>query len=214
MSGSRTAATAIPRGSVRLGCRTPPVINQVIEALVFLDERAEPPCPVAGPAWQQPGSIGAVPPNGHSGAGPAAVVLQRRLQIGREVSMFGSLDFIYVPTTDVDADAQRHVDMLGAQLVWKVRGMGTSVACLRVGEPGPAILLSGHLHGTSPILVYRVEDYAATVRQLRERGLTLHELEIPHGPCASFTAGGGQRYAVYQLVRPEAIRFFEGRIDP
>jgi hypothetical protein len=127
--------------------------------------------------------------------------------------MFGSLDFIYVPTTDVDADAQRHVDTLGAQLVWKVRGMGTTVACLRVGEPGPAILLSGHLHGTSPILVYRVEDYAATVRQLRERGLTLHELEIPHGPCASFTAGGGQRYAVYQLVRPEAIHFFEGRID-
>jgi hypothetical protein len=104
--------------------------------------------------------------------------------------------------------------VLGAELVWKVRGMGTTVACLRVGEPGPAILLSGHLHGTSPILVYRVEDYAATARQLRERGMTLHELEIPHGPCASFTAGGGQRYAVYQLVRPEAIHFFEGRIDP
>jgi hypothetical protein len=67
----------------------------------------------------------------------------------------------------------------------------------RVGEPGPAILLSGHLRGTSPILVYRVEDYAATVRQLHERGMTLHELEIPHGPCASFTADGGQRYAVY-----------------
>ena len=67
--------------------------------------------------------------------------------------MFGSLDFIYVPTTDVDAEAQRQVDTLGAQLVWKVRGMGTTVACLRVGEPGPAILLSGHLHGTSPILV-------------------------------------------------------------
>jgi hypothetical protein len=141
-------------------------------------------------------------------------VLLRRLQIRGEVSMFGSLDFIYVPTTDVDADAQRHVDTLGAQLVWKVRGMGTTVACLRVGEPGPAILLSGHLPGTSPILVYRVEDYDAAVRQLRERGMPLHELEIPHGPCASFTAGGGQRYAVYQLVRPEATHFFDGRIDP
>ncbi len=67
--------------------------------------------------------------------------------------MFGPLDFIYVPATDVDADAQRHVDTLGARLVWKIRGMGTTVACLHVGEPGPAILLSGHLHGTSPILV-------------------------------------------------------------
>ena len=128
--------------------------------------------------------------------------------------MFGPLDFIYVPATDVDADAQRHVDTLGARLVWKVRGMGTTVACLRVGEPGPAILLSGYLHGTGPILVYRVEDYAATARQLRERGVTLHELEIPHGPCATFTTVAGQRYAVYQLVRPDAVHLFDGRIDP
>jgi hypothetical protein len=153
-------------------------------------------------------------PAGTAASRPDAVALPRTPQVGSEVTMFGSLDFIYVPTTDVDAEAQRHVDTLGAQLVWKVRGMGTTVACLRVGEPGPAILLSGHLHGASPVLVYRVDDYAATVRQLRERGMTLHELEIPHGPCASFTAGGGQRYAVYQLVRPEAIHLFEGRIDP
>ena len=52
--------------------------------------------------------------------------------------------------------------------------------------------------------MYRVADYATTVGQLRERGVTVHELEIPHGPCGSFTAEGGQRYAVYQLVRPEA----------
>ena len=127
--------------------------------------------------------------------------------------MFGSLDFIYVPAADVDAEAQRHVEALGAELVWKVRGMGTTVACLRVGEPGPAILLSGHLTGTTPILVYRVADYATTVGQLRERGVTVHELEIPHGPCGSFTAEGGQRYAVYQLVRPEAVHLFDGRID-
>jgi hypothetical protein len=127
--------------------------------------------------------------------------------------MFGSLDFIYVPASDVDAEVKRHVDALGAELVWKVHGMGTIVACLRVGEPGPAILLSGHLTGTSSILVYRVADYAATVRQLRERGVTMHELEIPHGPCASFAADGGQRYAVYQLVRPEAVHLFDGRID-
>ena len=127
--------------------------------------------------------------------------------------MFGSLDFIYAPAADVDTEAQRHVDVLGAELVWKVRGMGTTVACLRLGQPGPAIVLSGHLTCTSPILVYRVEDYTATVGQLRGRGVALHELEIPHGPCASFAAEGGQRYAVYQLVRPEAVHLFDGRID-
>jgi hypothetical protein len=64
--------------------------------------------------------------------------------------VFGSLDFVYVPTADVDA----------------------------------------------------------------ARGVQLHELEIPHGACAAFTAEGGQRYAVYQLVRPEAAHHFDGRIDP
>jgi hypothetical protein len=127
---------------------------------------------------------------------------------------FGSLDFVYVPTTDVD-DAQRHyVDELGAELVWRVRGMGTTVVCLRMSAVGPAILLSGHLHGATPILVHRVDDYAATTEQLKRQGVELHELEIPHGPCASFTAVGGQRYAVYELVRPEAAHHFDGRLDP
>ena len=131
-----------------------------------------------------------------------------------EVAVFGSLDYIYVPVGDVDGEASRYVQVLGAELVWKVRGMGTTVACLRVGEPGPAILLSGHLRGGGAILVYRVQDYAATVARLRARNLAVHELEIPHGPCATFTMEAGQRYAVYQLVRPDAVHLFDGRIDP
>jgi hypothetical protein len=128
--------------------------------------------------------------------------------------VFGSLDYIYVPAADVDAEAQRYADTLGAELAWKVRGMGTTVACLRVAEAGPAILLSGHLRGPGAILVYRVEDYATAVRRLREQGVTVHELEIPHGPCATFTLEAGQRYAVYQLTRPDAVHLFDGRIDP
>ena len=128
--------------------------------------------------------------------------------------MFGSLDYVYVPAADVDGEALRYVQTLGAELVWKVRGMGTTVACLRVGESGPAVLLSGHLRGHGAILVYQVQDYGATVARLRQRNLTIHELEIPHGPCAAFTMGTGQRYAVYQLVRPGAVHHFDGRIDP
>ena len=128
--------------------------------------------------------------------------------------MFLSLDFVYVPTADVDAAAARYVDALGATLEWKVRGMATVVACLRVADTGPAILLSGHLEGENPILVYRVADYAATVAALRASGIgPIRELEIPHGPCASFRAAGGQRYAVYQLVRPGAADHFAGRVD-
>jgi hypothetical protein len=127
--------------------------------------------------------------------------------------VFGSLDYIYLPAADVDDEVVRYVETAGAELVWKVRAMGTTVACLRVGESGPAILLSGHLKGTSPILVYQVQDYAGMVAQLRQRNVTLRELEIPHGPCATFTMGTGQRYAIYQLVRPGAVHQFDGRID-
>jgi hypothetical protein len=127
---------------------------------------------------------------------------------------FVSLDFVYVPTEDVDEIASRYVQELGATLVWKVRGMQTVVACLRLSETGPAILLSGHLEGTTPILVYRVTDYAAAVAGLRAAGASeLRELEIPHGPCASFRAPGGQRLAVYELTRPNADGWFAGRID-
>jgi hypothetical protein len=119
-----------------------------------------------------------------------------------------------VPTSDVPASAQAYVEQFGAELVWQVRGMGTVVACLRVSDAGPAILLSGHLEGTTPILIYRVADYSAAVAHLRANGAAdLHELEIPHGPCASFRAHGGQRFAVYELVRPGVDRHFAGRFD-
>jgi catechol 2,3-dioxygenase-like lactoylglutathione lyase family enzyme len=128
--------------------------------------------------------------------------------------VFRSLDFVYVPTGDVDESARRYVDELGAELVWKVHGMGTVVACLRVSDAGPAILLSGHLEGTTPILVYRVDDYETAVVALRAAGdLEVREVEIPHGPCASFRAPGGQRLAVYELTRPDVDRHFAGRID-
>jgi hypothetical protein len=125
-----------------------------------------------------------------------------------------SLDFVYVPTEDVDASAQAYVDELGAMLVWKIRAMGTVVAFLQLSDAGPAILLSGHLEGTAPILIYRVADYAEAVERLRAGGAAdLHELEIPHGPCASFRAPGGQRLAVYELTRPLAAEHVVGRID-
>jgi hypothetical protein len=128
--------------------------------------------------------------------------------------MFLSLDYVYVPTADVDAATSRYVDVLGAELLWKVRGMGTVVACLRVSDVGPSILLSGHLEGLAPILVYRVDDYAATLARLRDAGaVEIHELEIPQGPCASFRLPDGQRAAVYELTRPGAADHFAGRID-
>ena len=125
-----------------------------------------------------------------------------------------SLDFLYTPTDDVDAAIAQHVEAFGAVLEWKVRAMDTVVACLRVAETGPKVLLTEHLEGDAPVLVYRVADYADAVARLRAAGVTgIRELEIPHGPCASFVTANGQRAAVYELVRPGAMTFFDGRFD-
>jgi len=138
----------------------------------------------------------------------------RRRSYTSVIAVYESLDFVYVPASDVDAAAAYYTDVLGGELRWKVRGMGTTVACVQLDDEGPAILLSGHLHGEAPILVHRVADYAETVAALRANGAgDLRELEIPHGPCASFGLPDGQRAAVYQLVRPEAATRFDGRFD-
>ena len=128
--------------------------------------------------------------------------------------VFESLDYVYVPTADVGLAVRRYTDELGAEVVFKVRGMGTDVACVRVAGSGPAILLSGHLEGEVPILIYRVRDYDDALARLREAGIAnIHELEIPHGPCASFRVADGQRVAIYELTRPAAAASFDGRMD-
>ena len=124
------------------------------------------------------------------------------------------LDFAYLPIEDVDEAAADYVRLLEGELLWRVRGLGTTVACVRLPGVGPLMLLSGHLEGATPILIYRVADYAAAVERLRAAGASgLRELEIPQGPCASFQLPSGQRFAVYELVRPGVDRHFEGRFD-
>jgi hypothetical protein len=126
---------------------------------------------------------------------------------------YESLDYLYTPTADVDAESRYLVEVVGATLEWKVRAMGTTVACARICEDGPRVLLAGHLSGTAPIAVYRVADYAATVAGLKAKGVTPLEVELPPGPCAVFETPAGQRIGVYELVRPGVAEHFAGRFD-
>jgi len=124
------------------------------------------------------------------------------------------LDFIYHPSRDVAADVEWFTGVLGAELIFAVDGMGTRVAMLELGEPPPHLLLAGHLHGETPVLVYRVADIEAAMRQLKDQGWSPEStFEIPHGPICSFTAPGGQRLAIYELTRPEVGDSFAGRRD-
>jgi hypothetical protein len=130
------------------------------------------------------------------------------------VSLFEQLDFVYMPSRDVEADARYFTDVLGARLTFAVDGMGTRVAMVELSANGPRILLAGHLEGERPVLVYRVQDIVNAMNDLESRGWQRgHTLEIPHGPICSFTTPGGHRLAIYQLTRPEVGEHFEGRSD-
>jgi len=127
---------------------------------------------------------------------------------------FQSLDFLYVPSDDVPRDLDFFSEMLGGRIVFAIDSMGTRVAAVRLAEGPPLVLLTDHLDGDRPILVYRVPDLAAALAELEGRGWRReHTFEIPHGPICSFEGPGGHRVAVYQLTRPEVAEHFEGRRD-
>jgi hypothetical protein len=124
------------------------------------------------------------------------------------------LDFLYTPSADVAADARYFTEILGGDLVFAIEAMGTKVAMIRLGEGRPAILLTDHLEGDRPVLVYRVDRLADALTALEGRGWTRERtLELPPGPACSFRTPSGHRIAIYEATRPEVVESFAGRRD-
>jgi hypothetical protein len=127
---------------------------------------------------------------------------------------FDRLDFLYTPSVDVPRDLKHFVEVLGGRAVFAIDAMGTKVAAVELTGGPPLVLLTDHVDGERPILVYRVDDLDATLEALSARGWEREgTFEIPHGPCCSFRTPGGHRIALYQLVRPEVAEHFAGRFD-
>jgi hypothetical protein len=127
---------------------------------------------------------------------------------------FESLDFVYTPSEDVARDLASFETVLGGRLVFAIEDGGTRVAAVELSNEGTLVLLTDHLSGERPILVYRVADLLETIAALEDRGWERgRSLEIPQGPCMSFSMPGGHRIALYQLVRPQVGAQFEGRRD-
>jgi hypothetical protein len=127
---------------------------------------------------------------------------------------FEQLDFLYVPSRDVAGDLAFFSEVLGGRVVFAIDSMGTRVAAVRLTEGPPLVLLTDHLEGARAILIYRVADLEAALKELDGRGWRReHTFEIPHGPICSFQGPGGHRVALYQLTRPEVAAHFEGRRD-
>ena len=127
---------------------------------------------------------------------------------------FGPLDFIYMPSRDTAADVEHFTKALGGELVFAIDAMDTRVAMVRLGEEPPALLLADHLHDERPVLVFRVPDLDAAVKEIEARGGSAGpRFDIPHGPICSLDLPGGQRLAVYERTRPEVEERFAGRRD-
>jgi hypothetical protein len=105
-------------------------------------------------------------------------------------------------------------EVLGAKLGFAIEGMGARVAMVQLSAGPPHVLLADHLEGDRPVLVYRVDDLRKAIASLRKRGLRKPQsLEIPMGPCSSFTSPAGHRFALYELARPGVLEHFMGRQD-
>lgn len=127
---------------------------------------------------------------------------------------FRSLDYLYIPTQDVATDAADLTRVLGGRLAFAIEDSNTRVAMVALTQGPPHLLLTDHLEGERPILIYRVDDLDAVVARLKNDGWESGGVfEIPPGPCCSFRTPGGHRIAVYQPTRPEVISYFEGRLD-
>lgn len=127
---------------------------------------------------------------------------------------FERLDFLYVPSRDVVADMAFFSQTLGGRVVFAIEGMGTRVAAIELAPDSPMLLLTDHLEGERPVLVFRVDDLDARLAELEASGWQRERtFEIPHGPCCSFRSPEGHRIALYQLTRPEAAAHFDGRLD-
>ena len=130
------------------------------------------------------------------------------------MAVIEQLDFLYMPTRDVEADLAFYSGALGGDVLFAIEAFGARVARIRLREGGPALLLADHLEGEAPVLVYRVADLEAALSELARRGIAVEErFGIPHGPCAELRTPGGQRLAIYELTRPEADARLAGRHD-
>jgi hypothetical protein len=130
------------------------------------------------------------------------------------VAPFGPLDFIYMPSRDAAADVKHFTEALGGELVFAIERFGTRVAMVRLGEEPPALLLAEHLEGDRPVLVFRVDDLDAAIKEVEERGATAGlRTGIPHGPIQLLELPGVQRVALYERTRPEMEERLAGRRD-
>ena len=76
-----------------------------------------------------------------------------------------ALDFLYTPSADVAADTAELTAALGGRVIFAIEDGGVRVAMIEFAG-APRLLLTDHLDGERPILVYRVTDLGRATADL------------------------------------------------
>ena len=84
--------------------------------------------------------------------------------------LFESLDFLYVPATDIQESVRYYTNILDGELLWKIHAYGVWVACIKLSNKEPYILLADHIERKDLILIYRVDHIDKTCSELKSRG--------------------------------------------
>jgi predicted enzyme related to lactoylglutathione lyase len=119
----------------------------------------------------------------------------------------GRLVYLYTGSSGVEADVVFYRDLLGGELVWRRRAMGTEVAAIKLGGE-PLLLLADHRDAPSVLPIWSVEDVAATESSLREAGWSGSPtlVEVPDGPCLILHDPSGNEIGLLQQVRPGLLQ--------
>ena len=122
---------------------------------------------------------------------------------------FGSLDFLYVPSRDVAEDLRWFGEVLGGRVVFAIDSMGTRVAAVELSDDPPLVLLTDHLEGDRPVLVYRVPDLNEALDTLEGRGWRReHRFEIRETDPGRVTFVQAERFA--GVLVPFVRKMIEG----
>jgi len=128
--------------------------------------------------------------------------------------LFESLDFLYIPAPNIQESITYYTKVLEGELIWKIHAYGVWVACVKLSDKEPHILLANHIGNKDLMLIYRVKNLDKARSELQARGWKEEKsLEIPNGPCLTFRDPALNPIVIYENRRPNVLSDFKGRID-
>jgi hypothetical protein len=111
------------------------------------------------------------------------------------------LRFLYVGSSDVEADLAAWLAAPGAELRWRFHAFGADVAAIDLGT-SPLVLLADHRPEGSVLPIYEVDDLDAVPEGFEPEG---GSMGTPEGPARLVRGPGGAEIALLRVDRPGAM---------